>query len=120
MHETIIAQNLLTAISSEAKKQKARPISAKISCGKLYAINDELLCFAFQTIAKGTACEAMKLEIEHKPIQGQCKNCNQNFDLNLEALPSISHLRCPHCGSKEFDLLPDAPLILEQIEFQAE
>ena len=33
MHEATIAQSVLEAISAEAKKQKAKPIAAKISCG---------------------------------------------------------------------------------------
>jgi len=111
MHEAMIAQNLFAAISDEAAKQDARPTGAKISCGKLYAINDEALCFAFEAIAKGTTCEGMKLEIEHKPIQGQCRNCSQNFEVEF------SHPRCPECGSEDFELLPDAPLVLEEIEF---
>ena len=114
MHETMVAQSLLATISAETAKQNARPTAAKISCGKLYTINDELLCFAFEAIAKGTACEGMKLEIEHKPIRGHCKNCNQNFDVEL-ACP-----RCPNCGSEDFKLLADEPLILETIEFQTE
>ena len=114
MHEMMVAQSLLATISTETVKQKARPIGAKISCGKLYAINDELLCFAFEAIAKGTPCEGVKLEIEHKPIQGRCKNCNESFDVDL------SCLKCLKCGSDQFDLLPDAPLMLEEIEFQTE
>jgi len=114
MHEMMVAENLLAAISDEAAKRNAKPIAAKISCGKLYAINDEALRFAFEVITKGTACEGLKLKIEHKPIQGRCKNCNQNFDMVL------SKPRCPKCDSEDFELLPDAPLILEEIEFQSE
>ena len=114
MHETMVAQNLLATISDEAAKQNAKPVSAKISCGTLNAINDEALCFAFEAIAKGTSCEGIKLEIEHKPIQGQCKGCNESFDV------VFSQLSCPKCGSEEFDLLPDAPLVLEEIEFETE
>jgi Zn finger protein HypA/HybF involved in hydrogenase expression len=76
--------------------------------------NDEVLCFAFDAIAKGTSCEGIKLEIEHKPMQGQCKNCNERFDFKLNCP------KCPKCDSEEFDLLPDAPLLLEQIEFEME
>lgn len=111
MHEVMVAENLLSAILEEVQKQDTKPISAKISCGKLYAINDEALRFAFQAIAKGTMCEGMKLEIEHKPIQGRCKSCNETFKIE------ISNPRCSKCGSKDFELLPDAPLILEEIEF---
>jgi len=114
MHEMMIAESLLTTISAETAKQNAKPVNARISCGTLNAINDEVLCFAFEAIARGTPCEDMKLKIEHKPMQGQCKNCNQSFDVEFRC-PI-----CPKCSSEDFDLLPDAPLLLEQIEFQTE
>ena len=114
MHETMVAESLLATISTEAAKQNAKPVNAKISCGMLNAINDEILCFAFEAIAKGTPCEGMKLEIEHKPMQGQCKSCNENFDVEL------SHPRCSKCSGEDFELLPDAPLLLEEIELQME
>lgn len=112
MHELMIAQNLLAAISAESEKLSARPTGARISCGSLYAINDEALCFAFGAIAKGTACEGVKLSIEHKPTRGQCKSCNQTFDVEL------SSPRCSNCGSVDFELLADSPLILEEIELE--
>jgi hydrogenase nickel incorporation protein HypA/HybF len=114
MHETMVAESLLTTISAEGTKQNAKPISAKISCGTLNAINDEILRFAFEAIAKGTPCEGMRLEIEHKPIQGKCKNCDETFDFELR------QPNCPKCKGREFDLLPDAPLMLEEIEFETE
>jgi len=114
MHEMMIAENLLNAISDEAAKRDLKPVGAKISCGRLYAINDEALCFAFEAISRGTPGEGLKLQIEHKPLQGLCMNCNQNFDIE------ISQPRCPMCNSEDFKLLPDAPLILEEIEFQSE
>jgi len=112
MHEAMVAQNLLEKISEEAAKQNAKPISAKISCGKLYAINDEALRFAFKAIAQDTMCESMKLKIEHKTIQARCKNCDLDFDIEF------SQPACPNCGGDNFELLPDAPLMLEEIEFQ--
>jgi Zn finger protein HypA/HybF involved in hydrogenase expression len=54
------------------------------------------------------------LEIEHKPIQGRCKKCKQEF--NIEH----SSASCRRCGSEDFELLPDAPLLLEEIEFDTE
>jgi len=114
MHETMIAQSLLAAISEEAAKQNSKPVNAKISCGMLNAVNDEILCFAFEAAAKDTLCEGVRLEIEHKEIQARCKNCKQNFDIKL------SNPKCPVCNGDDFELLPDAPLLLEEIEFETD
>ncbi len=114
MHEATVAQAVLGAILAEAENQKARPIAAAISCGVLNAINDDVLLFAFEAIAKGTACEGLKLNIEHKPIEGKCRRCSQVFEFDI-AKPS-----CGKCGGDDFELLPDAPLILEEIEFETQ
>ena len=114
MHEMMIAESLFTTISDEATKLSAKPVSAKISCGTLNVVNDEALDFAFEAITKGTSCEGMKLQIDHKPIQGKCRNCKASFDIEF------SRPMCTRCSSEDFELLPDAPLILEEIEFQEE
>jgi len=113
MHEMMVAQSLLAAISSEAAKQNATPVCAKISCGAFDAINDEAFCFAFEVVGRGTVCEGMKLEIEHKPIRARCRNCEDIFEIELLS-PT-----CPKCGG-DFELLPSEPLMLETIEFETE
>ena len=114
MHETVVAQNMVEAISKEAQKYGGRPVSAKISCGQLNAVNDEVLSFAFEALSAGTPCEGMTLRIEHKPIQAECKRCGGTFAVIL------SNVQCPDCQSDDFELLPDAPLVLEEIEFEKE
>lgn len=114
MHETMVAQSLLATISAETAKQNGKPVSAKISCGMLNAVNDEVLTFAFEAAARGTVCEGMRLQIEHKPMQGRCKDCDKTFNFELTS-PC-----CRHCGSDRFSLLPDEPLMLEEIEFEME
>ncbi|MBN1805181.1 MAG: hydrogenase maturation nickel metallochaperone HypA [Sedimentisphaerales bacterium] len=111
MHEMTVAESLLTIISDEAAKQNAKPVSAKISCGSLNPVNDEALCFAFEAISKDTLCEGMTLTIDHKPLQGLCKNCKQKFNIEL------SSPKCSKCGSEDFELMADSPLLLEEIEF---
>lgn len=114
MHEMTVAQSLMAIISEQAEKNNAKPVTAKISCGMLNPVNDEVLRFAFEAIAKDTPCEGMRLQVEHKPIRARCRNCEASFDVEL------SRPECPKCGSGDFDLLPDAPLLLEEIEFQTE
>ncbi|MDI6448263.1 hydrogenase maturation nickel metallochaperone HypA [Anaerobaca lacustris] len=114
MHETAVAQGLIEAILQEADKQGGRPVRAKMSCGRLNAVNDEVLRFAFEAIAEGTPCEGMALEIEHKPLQAKCRACESAFAIDL------SDARCPRCAGDDFELLPDAPLVLDEIEFEKE
>ena len=114
MHEAMVAQSLLAAIAVEAAKEKAKPISASLSCGELHAVNDEALCFAFEAIAAGTPCENVKLKIEHKPIQGKCRSCGEIFSIDTALL------KCSACGAGDFELMPDSPLMLEEIEFETE
>jgi hydrogenase nickel incorporation protein HypA/HybF len=112
MHETAVAQSLVDLITQEAQSRHARPVRAKISCGELNAINDESLSFAFEAIAQGTPCAGMALEIEHKALQAKCKACGSAFAVDW------ANVKCPNCGNDAFELLPDAPLLLEQIEFE--
>ncbi len=112
MHETAVAQSLVEIIAQEARSRHAKPIRAKMSCGELNAINDEALSFAFEAIAAGTPCEGTKLQIEHKPLQAKCRTCGRVFAVDF------SNVKCPDCGGSDFELLPDAPLLLEAIEFE--
>ncbi|MEN6427315.1 MAG: hydrogenase maturation nickel metallochaperone HypA [Phycisphaerales bacterium] len=113
MHEATVAQSLMEVILHEARKRHARPVRAKVSCGELNKINDEVLSFAFEAIAKDTLCEGMTLQIEHKPLQARCKTCGGVFAVD------ISNTQCPDCRGSDFELLPDAPLVLDEIEFES-
>ena len=114
MHEMMVAQSLIQIISDEAAKYNARPVGAKISCGTLNPVNDEALRFAFEAIGKDTLCEGLKIQIEHKPIGARCKKCGEEFRVEL------SRPACSECGDESFELLPDAPLLLEEIDFETE
>lgn len=112
MHEAAMAQNLVEVISREARNHGGRPIRAKMSCGVLNAVSDDVISFAFEAVARGTPCEGMQLQIEHKPLRAKCRACEHTFAVDL------SGVKCPACGADDFELLPDAPLLLEQIEFE--
>jgi Zn finger protein HypA/HybF involved in hydrogenase expression len=93
----MVAQSLLEAILAEAEKQHARPLRAKMSCG---AMNQK--------------CEGMELAVEQKPIKGNCNVCKEVFEFE------IRNPVCSNCGKDDFNLLPDEPMMLEEIEFETE
>ena len=80
----------------------------------LNAVNDEVVQFAFDAIGKGTICQATRLNIDHKPLLGQCKKCDKQFEVE------ITKPFCPGCSSGDFKLLPDEPIMLQEIEFDME
>jgi len=114
MHETAVAESILKTILENAKQAKARPVSAVISCGQFNTLNDEAMCFAFETAAAGTLCEGMELKIRHVPLRATCKQCRTTFEFD------VYHPACSQCESDKFDFEPDAPLLLEEIEFEEE
>jgi len=112
MHETAVAQSILETILEYARRTGARPIKAVISCGQFNALNDEVMRFAFKTAAEGTAAEGMDLRIRHIPLRAKCRTCGHVFEFD------VYNPKCPPCGSMEFEFEPDAPLLLEEIEFE--
>jgi len=114
MHETMVAQSLFEAILAEADKHHARPVSARLTCGQLNSVNEDVLVFAFAAVSRGSVCEGLTLEIVQKPLAAHCTDCDRDFRVDLE------QPRCSHCGGRHFTLLPDPPLVLEEIEFETE
>ena len=112
MHETAVAESILNTIIDQAEQVNARPVSAIISCGQFNALNDEVMSFAFETAAAETVCKGMKLEIKHIPLRAKCKQCEAVFEFD------VYKPACSQCDSMEFDFQPDAPLLLETIEFE--
>ncbi|AQT67541.1 hydrogenase nickel incorporation protein [Anaerohalosphaera lusitana] len=110
MHETAVAKSIFDSIVEQAKQHNKKPVRAVVSCGQFNALNDEVLTFAFETIAQDSVCEGMKLEVKHIPLKASCKKCGTTFDFDM-----YSPL-CPECESVEFDFSEDAPLLLEEIE----
>ena len=114
MHEASVARSLLATILAEAQKQAGKPVHGKISCGQLNKLNQEVFVLAFDALAVGSPCAGMTFDIEIKPFRATCSACECVFPV------AFSTAACPRCASEAFNLLPDAPLILETIEFQEE
>lgn len=112
MHETAVAESILQTILEQAEKVGARPVSATISCGQFNALNDEVMQFAFEAAAADTVCRHTKLNIKHIPLQAKCRQCGETFVFD------VYKPVCSQCDGAEFDFQPDAPLLLEEIEFE--
>ena len=115
MHEAMVAENILETVLAQTKSRAVgagRVVRVVISCGQINALNDEAMKFAFEVAAAGTKCEGAKLKIKHIPLKGICRNCGSKFEFDLY------NPQCPKCGKSDFSIGEDAPLLLEEIEFE--
>jgi len=112
MHEAMVAENIIESILSQVSKRKGRVICVVMSCGQMNALNDEAMEFAFNAAAEGTICKGAKLKVKHIPLKAICRNCSKKFNYNLY------EPQCPKCGKNDFEIGEDAPLLLEEIEFE--
>jgi hydrogenase nickel incorporation protein HypA/HybF len=112
MHEAAVAENIIEAVIAQAPKKGGRVIRVVISCGQMNAVNDEAMEFAFDAAADGTICQGAKLKIKHIPLKAKCKHCGKKFNYDLYA-PC-----CPKCAKSDIEIGDDAPLLLEEIEFE--
>ena len=113
MHEMAVAESILHTILEQAEQvDGARPVLARISCGQFNALNDESMRFAFESISEGTLCEGMRLEIRHIPLQARCHACGATFTFD------VYQPVCESCHGTHYGFEPDAPLLLEDMEFQ--
>ena len=112
MHEAFVAENIVEAVLAQVQKKKGKVIRVVISCGQMNPINDEAMEFAFAAAVEGTICEGAEIKVKHIPLKAVCKSCRGKFDFDLY------EPQCPKCGKSDFTIGDDAPLLLEEIEFE--
>lgn len=113
MHETAVAESIVQIIIQQSQLYpNTKPVRARISCGQFNRLNDEMMQEAFAALSRGTCCEGMRLEIRHIPLQARCEQCQTTFEYD------IKEPFCPQCNSDDYQFLPDAPLLLEELEFE--
>ena len=118
MHEWALAESILTAAVEEAEKQKLKKITEiKIGIGELQQIESEIFDFALSQL-RTPIIEKTKFKIEIVPAEMQCRVCTHQWSFNSENLdndvsevihfiPEVAHtyLKCPTCGSPDFEIL---------------
>jgi hydrogenase nickel incorporation protein HypA/HybF len=112
MHEAAVAENLIQSIIAASAERIGRVVKVVISCGQINAINDEAMQFAFEAVAEDTICHGAVLEIKHIPLKSRCRRCKLEFGFDFYSP------HCPDCGSSDIAIGADAPLLLEEIEFE--
>jgi len=111
MHELSIAQSILEIVEQHLPPGNDAAVrSVKLKVGDLAGIVSDSLEFCFSAITMGGPLEGARLDIEHVPITGECRDCGGRA-------PVRDHIfACPSCGSGNLAVVAGRELQVTEIE----
>lgn len=107
MHEYSIASGLVQIALRDAGGRRVTAVNLRV--GPLRQVVPEALTFAFEVVARGTACDGARLEQEVVECRLRCPSCA------VEWTATEPNFRCRRCGWPAVVLSGDE-LMMESIE----
>lgn len=101
MHESLMARQIVEAVSSEAARRGARGVRfVDVDVGALEGIRAEDLRAAFDVAAVGTRVEGASLRVAVAAVRGFCPTCRQTHTIRVaeEHRHEPPNLACSVCG----------------------
>jgi len=129
MHEWALAEAVIAAASEIAEKEGLTEVKeVKIKVGELQQIELDILEFALSQL-KPTKFKHAKFSIELAKAELNCRACghkwffekgkmDENAAEAIHFVPEIAHtyIKCPKCGSPDFEILEGRGVWLESIK----
>lgn len=111
MHETGIAQSILDVALKTAEENGAKRINnLAVRIGKMSAIDEASLRFAFDALKVGTIAENATFEYIEVPLTGRCEECGNESELEGY------FVLCPKCNSGRVKILTGNELEIAYID----
>jgi hydrogenase nickel incorporation protein HypA/HybF len=129
MHEWALAEAVIAAASQTAEKEGLKEVTqVKIKVGELQQIELDILEFALSQL-KPAKFKRSKFSIEIAKAELKCRVCgykwifekektDENAAEAIHFVPEIVHayIKCPKCGSPDFEILRGRGVWLESIK----
>lgn len=129
MHEWALAEAVIAAASQIAEKEGLTEVKkVKIRIGEMQQIERDIFDFALSQL-KPTKFERARFELATEKAELKCRACGREWSfsenkLNSESaeaihfIPEVAHtyIRCPKCGSPDFEILRGRGVWLETIK----
>lgn len=134
MHEFALAEAVIaTALETAAKEGIARLSRIVVRIGELQAIEREPFELALRQAipAAESRLARTRIVVEDEPARFRCRPCDVEFGLDetggplphadseaVHFVPELAHafLRCPGCGSPDFEVLQGRGVTLQTLE----
>jgi hydrogenase nickel incorporation protein HypA/HybF len=128
MHEWALAEAVIAAASQIAEKEDLKEVTeVKIKVGELQQIELDIFEFALSQL-KSDRFKNAKINVKMEKAELKCRVCNHQWIFGKEELdensaeaihfvPEIAHtyIKCPKCGSPDFEVLQGRGVWLESI-----
>lgn len=112
MHELSIASAVVATAEKHADGRGVTVVTLR--AGGLRQVVPESLHFYFEIVARGTACDGARLELEVVPVVLRCRACAHEWS------PEGHGFRCPSCGEASVEVVSGDELEVESIEIANE
>jgi hydrogenase nickel incorporation protein HypA/HybF len=102
-----LTQSVVDAVCEHAAGRRVH--SVKLEVGALCAVVPDAMTFCFELATEGTVAHGASLEVDMRPGEARCRNCDTTFEL------SDPILLCP-CGSADVEVLAGRDLKILSME----
>ena len=131
MHEWSLAEGVISTILNNFDLSNKRVAKIVIVIGELQQIEVEPFEFALHELSKNTPLENAEFIIKREEARFRCRKCGAEwgFDEGLKELdesskeaihfvPEVAHafMKCPRCGSSDFDVIKGRGMYLAEVE----
>jgi hydrogenase nickel incorporation protein HypA/HybF len=113
MHEMSIANSVLDAVRTEARRfPSAHICRVGLRIGALAGVDPDALSFCFEALVRETELDPLALEIEYCPRTHRCRGCGVSFAAPAEGSA------CPDCGGVDSEFIGGDELELAYLEVE--
>ena len=110
MHELSLSSAIVNTVTKHAAGRPVTLVSLRI--GRLRQVVPDTLEFYFEFVARGTVCEAARLEHEVIDARLHCGDCGTEWSIEIPAF------RCPECSSGAVVVAAGNEFEVESIEVE--
>lgn len=113
MHELSVARTLVELVADHAAREGAERVRrVRVRLGELSGFR-RALCFCFDAVARGSACEGAELIIDDVPLRLHCRHCGAT------GRPRARYVfRCSTCGMPASEVVSGREMQITAIELE--
>lgn len=113
MHELSVARALVELVADHAAREGAERVrQVRIRLGELSGFR-RALCFCFDSVVRGTACEGAELIIDEVPLRLRCRHCG------VTGRPRARYtFRCFACGMPASEVVSGREMQITAVELE--